>query len=103
MRFTLAGIIPYSRFVGFPWMVTRVRAEQRSAQSDRRALMYRRELAQRAGMLYRLGYPPSRAIARLVANVEWDFELGTGGRPANLSNEDIEEIVKSTYLRRPSR
>lgn len=65
--------------------------------------MYRTELAQRAGMFYRLGYPPSRALARLVANVEWDFEVGTGGRPPELSDAVIEEIVKTTYLRRPAR
>jgi hypothetical protein len=84
-------------------MVSRVPPAHRSAHNDRRVQMYRHELAQRAGMFYRLGYPPSRALARLVANVDWDFEIGAGGRPAGLTNDDIEEIVKSTYLRRPSR
>ena len=68
-----------------------------------RVAMYKRELAQRAGLFYRLGYPPSRAIARLIANAEWDFEVGTGGRPTELSDEAISEIVKATYLRRPTR
>ena len=65
--------------------------------------MYLRELVERAGLFYRLGYPPSRAIARLKANVAWDFELGTRGRPAGLTDKDIGEIVKTTYLRRPTR
>ena len=65
--------------------------------------MYRDELVARAGLFYRLGYPPSKAIARLKANVVWDFELGTDGRPAGLGDKDISEIVKSTYLRRPNR
>jgi len=65
--------------------------------------MYRRELAERAGLYSRLGYPPSRAISRLQANVEWDFELETEARPEGLSDDDIADIVKSTYLRRPSR
>jgi len=84
-------------------MVSQVPVALRAGQSDRRLQMYRRELAQRAGMFYRLGYPPSRAIARLVANVRWDFEVGTGGRPSQLSDDEIEEIVKTTYLRRPAR
>lgn len=65
--------------------------------------MYKRELAQRAGLFYRLGYPPSQAIARLIANAEWDFELGCGGRPDELSDDVIADIVKTTYLRRPTR
>ena len=65
--------------------------------------MYRDELVARAGLFFRLGYPPSRAIARLKANVAWDFELGTGGRPGGLSDKEIGEIVKTAYLRRPHR
>lgn len=84
-------------------MVSRLPAAQRSSQPSRRVQMYRRELVQRAGMFYRLGYAPSRAIARLVANVEWDFEVGSAERPDELSDDVIEEIVKTTYLRRPAR
>lgn len=65
--------------------------------------MYKKELADRAGLFYRLGYPPSRAAARLKANVAWDFEIGAGVRPRELDDDAIEEIVKSTYLRRPAR
>ena len=65
--------------------------------------MYKRELAQRAGLFYRLGYPPSRATRRLCANAEWDFEVGCGERPAALSDDAIAELVKTTYLRRPTR
>ena len=87
----------------FPWL--RSKQPPNGAAADHRARsleMYRRELLQRAGMFYRLGYPPSRAIRRLIANVEWDFELGGSGRPAELSDDHITEIVKSTYLRRPT-
>jgi hypothetical protein len=65
--------------------------------------MYRKELEERAALYCRLGFPPSRAISRLTANIEWDFELGAGKRPKGLSDKDISEIVKTTYLRRPSR
>jgi hypothetical protein len=81
---------------------TRLR-RRRAGDSESRLAMYRKELAERAGLFYRLGYPPSRAIARLKANVAWDFELGTGGLPEGLSEKEIGNIVKSTYLRRPTR
>jgi len=66
-------------------------------------MMYRKELVERAGLYCRLGYPPSKAIARLQANVDWDFELDNDTRPNGLSDADIADIVKNTYLRRPSR
>jgi hypothetical protein len=65
--------------------------------------MYRKELAERAGLYSRLGYPPSKAISRLTANLRWDFEFVDGTRPPGLADSDIADIVKATYLRRPSR
>ena len=76
---------------------------RRADDPDKRIAMYREELVSRAGLLSRLGYPPSRAIARLVANVKWDFEVGAGRRPSALSDKAISEIVKSAYLRRQAR
>lgn len=89
--------------MSFPWLASSKRPRRRSSDAEHRLAMYRDELVQRAGLFYRLGYPPSRAIARLKANVAWDFELGTGGRPTGLTDKDIAEIVKATYLRRPTR
>ena len=63
--------------------------------------MYRKEMADRAGLYSRLGYPPSKAISRLSANLQWDFEFEA--RPSGLSDDDVADIVKATYLRRPSR
>lgn len=65
--------------------------------------MYRKEMTDRAGLFSRLGYPPSKAIARLTANLRWDFEFADDERPKGLADEDIADIVKATYLRRPSR
>lgn len=65
--------------------------------------MYRREVAERAQLFSRLGYPPSKAIARLQSNLNWDFEVGGDNRPNGLSDKDIADIVKATYLRRSSR
>lgn len=89
--------------MSFPWMAPPKRRRRRTRDAEHRLAMYKDELVARAGLFYRLGYPPSRAIARLKANVTWDFELGTEGRPAGLSDKDIAEIVKTTYLRRPTR
>jgi hypothetical protein len=61
----------------------------------RRDAMYRRELEDRAALLYRLGYPEKLAKARLAANVAWDFELH--GRPRHAA--DVERIVNEVYRR----
>lgn len=89
--------------MSFPWLASSKRPRRRSSDAEHRLAMYKDELVERAGLYYRLGYPPSRAIARLKANVVWDFELGTNGRPAGLADKDIADIVKATYLRRPTR
>ncbi len=65
--------------------------------------MYRQEIAERAALLRRLGYPPSKAIARLQANLAWDFEQTPAPRPKGLANKDVADIVKATYLRHTSR
>ncbi len=65
--------------------------------------MYRKEMADRAGLYSRLGYPPSKAIARLTANLRWDFDFSDDARPAGLADEDVADIVEATYLRRSRR
>lgn len=82
--------------------MSKTRPRRRSSNRSSRVDMYRAEISQRAGLYYRLGYPPSRAMARIAANIEWDFELEPGGRPSELNDDAIGEIVKATYLRRPS-
>jgi hypothetical protein len=74
---------------------------RRTGDARQRKAMYRDELVQRAGMYFRLGYPPSRAIARLRSNLAWDFE--GAGKGDGFSEKDVAEIVKATYLRRPTR
>lgn len=86
----------------FPWLASPPRRRASAATSERRAAMYRAELVERAGLYYRLGYPSKRAVARLKANLAWDFEL-RDGRPSGLGDREITEIVKSAYLRRPTR
>lgn len=88
--------------MAFEWMTHPARP-RRSGDRDRRVAMYRDELAERAKLLCRLGYPPSRAIARLRANLEWDFEVGALPAPRRLSEKHIGELVKSAYLRRAAR
>jgi hypothetical protein len=75
----------------FDWMTT----SQRKHNNQRRDEMYRRELEERASLLFRLGYNAKRAKARLAANVAWDFELH--GRPRHAA--DVDKIVDAVYRR----
>jgi hypothetical protein len=64
------------------------------------------ELADRAGTLYRLGFPQAAAVARLTARVAWEYDPSSrrGGphrRPDALSDQAIAKIVADTYARRP--
>ena len=75
----------------FDWLIP----SPRRNFNQRRDEMYRRELEERAGLLYRLGYSAVRAKARLRANVAWDFELH--GRPRHAA--EIDKIVDAVYRR----
>jgi hypothetical protein len=63
--------------------------------NQRRDEMYRRELEERAALLFRLGYSAARAKARLAGNVAWDFELH--GRPRHAA--DVDKIVDAVFRR----
>jgi hypothetical protein len=58
--------------------------------------MYRRELEERAALLFRLGYSQARARARIGANVGWDFEIGAGEPPPS---KEIDAAVDAVYRR----
>jgi hypothetical protein len=76
----------------FDWM-----HPARVARPQRREEVYRRELEDRAALLFRLGYDRSRARARLRANVDWDFEVG-GARPP-LDAHAIDALLEGIYRR----
>jgi len=67
--------------------------------AERRRAMYRTELEQRAGLLRRLGFPRARVEARLRNNLDWDFEIGTSGRPEGLADAELARIVKAAFAR----
>jgi hypothetical protein len=67
----------------------------------KRVIMYRKEVAQRAGVFFRLGYTVEQARARLAQNAVWEFESGAD-EPDGLSEQDIADIVAATYARRPA-
>lgn len=69
--------------------------------SQTRIEMYRREVRDRAALLYRLGYSRDQATARLQANADWDFDIGMP-RPDGLNADAIAEIVATTFARRPA-
>jgi hypothetical protein len=63
------------------------------------------EVANRAALLYRLGYTAEVATERLTARVAWEFEPTSkhapNRRPESLSDAAIAKIVTETYARRP--
>ncbi len=72
----------------------------RARSAKQRRAMYRTELSERAAMLARLNYSQAEACARLCANVDWDFEIGTDGRPAGITDDEVARIVKASFARR---
>jgi hypothetical protein len=60
------------------------------------AVMYERELRDRAALLLRLGFSRVDAKRRLRGNVRWDFELH--GSPPHLGK--VEPIVDEVYAAR---
>jgi hypothetical protein len=61
--------------------------------------MYRAEIADRAAMLRRLGYERTAVVARLRANLDWDFEQGGGARPKGLDDKALTALVKTAFER----
>ena len=87
--------------MSFPWLD---RTPPRADGADRRAQVEAVEIASRAGLLYRLGYPQAAATQRLCARIAWEYDQPTTGahkRPAALSDAAIGKIVADTYARRP--
>ncbi len=78
--------------MSFPWL----EVPRRSIPASTRDEMYRRELEDRAALMYRLGYTKERAKARLRTYVAWDFELH--GRPRHAA--DVDKIVDAVFKRR---
>ena len=81
--------------MSFEWMD---RTAPPKGGADRRAAAAVTELAQRAALLYRLGFTPKAAIDRLRARVEWEHGAH---RHASISDEAVAKIVTDTYARRP--
>ena len=89
----------YSEASPFDWMEPSV-PEGQAARERRTSLSAtEREMAERAGLLLRLGYSLADAQMRVRGNLLWDFEVQ--GRPALVSRAD--QIVARVYDRTKSR
>jgi hypothetical protein len=83
------------------------RTKPRPDGEARRVHVHTTELAQRAALLYRLGFTVEAATARLAARTAWEFDPPSHGkhgvhhRPAALSDQAIAKIVADTFARRP--
>ena len=82
----------------FPWLEPTKNSSQATNYNKSAA----DEVANRAGLLYRLGFSEKDATERLCARLGWEFDPACGGkRPASLSDDAIGKIVSETYARRP--
>ena len=79
----------------FPWCRPTIPEDYARTFSRKREAMYLTELEERAALLCRLKYPKAQAVARLKANVKWDFELHRA--PKFL--DKVEGIVDGVYQR----
>ena len=59
----------------FPWCHASIPEDYARSFPRKREAMYLTELEERAALLCRLRYPKAAAVARLKANLRWDFEL----------------------------
>jgi hypothetical protein len=83
----------------FPWLAP---TTARTDAPQRRNRVAADELANRAGLLYRLGFSEKAAAQRLCARVAWEYDEAAGGkRPASLDDAAVAKIVADTYARRP--
>lgn len=78
----------------FAWYHSGAVKDSREAAKAR--AMYEGELADRAALLLRLGFNKKDVLARLKANVAWDFELH--GKPAHEAR--VKAIVDRVFERR---
>jgi hypothetical protein len=83
--------------MSFPWLD---RTPPRTDGAAKRANVAALEIADRAGLLYRLGFTEQAATKRLVASIAWEFDQ-PGSRPATLTDAAIGKIVSDTYARKP--
>lgn len=78
----------------FAWYHAETAHDQQSSAKARE--MYERELADRAALLLRLGFAKKDVLARLTANVQWDFDLH--GKPAHMQR--VKTIVEQVFKRK---
>jgi hypothetical protein len=78
----------------FPWLTSTPQK-----QENRRDGVAKDELANRAGLMFRLGYSEQDATARLCERVAWEFDKAS--RPSALSDDAVAKIVSETYARKP--
>jgi acyl-CoA reductase-like NAD-dependent aldehyde dehydrogenase len=62
---------------------------------ERRREMYRREVAERAALLMRLGHKAAAVKTRLARTVAWDFDLQASPEHAG----EVDAIVDDVYKR----
>jgi hypothetical protein len=77
--------------MSFDWM--EVTAPARDGAAANKAT-HAQELRERAGLLHRLGYTKTAALARCKARIAWEFD-GQGASP--LSDREVKSIVSDVF------
>ncbi len=80
----------------FSWYHTDIPAALNERQRSRATEMFEREIAERAGLLFRLGYTAEETQERVQQTVDWDFEINP--MPNRLAR--VEAIVGAVFERR---
>ncbi len=61
--------------MAFDWMEPHIPPDITASFAAKHRHMYEREIAERAALLLRLGYPRDEVVARIRGNIAWEFEL----------------------------
>ena len=77
--------------MSFDWMEVNVSARDGAAANKE---THAQELRERAGLLHRLGYTKTAALARCKARIAWEFD-GQGTSP--LSDREVKSIVGDVF------
>lgn len=80
----------------FSWYHTDSPEALNERQRSRAGEMFEREISQRAGLLFRLGYTEEETKRRLQQTVDWDFEIN----PAPHRVAGVDAIVGAVFARR---
>ena len=73
-----------------------------SSASEKAEAQYLKELKDRAAMLHRLGYEKDAAVARLLGNVNWDWECSPVPSFVENLRAAVPKLVEEIFSKAPA-